>query len=62
MIYFHACLRLAMLFTLTVGVVWLTLHPRATVGECPGQYVQYASLSPDESQLLLVTLPHAPFG
>lgn len=60
--YFRACLRLAMLFTLTAGVVWFTLHPRATVGECPGQYVQYAALSPDESLLLLVTRPVAPFG
>lgn len=62
MIFLRASVRLAILFTLTAGVVWFTLHSRVTVGECPGQYVQYASLIPDESQLLLVTLPNAPYG
>jgi len=54
--------RLTVLFLLVFGVLWLMLHSRPTVGECPGQFVVHSAFNHDESQLLLVTLPRSPFG
>ncbi len=50
------------LFVLLLGALWLLLYPLSRVGQCPGQFVLYAALNQDESQIMVVTLPRSPFS
>lgn len=58
----QSLVSLLLMFVAMLGVLAIILYPCSRVGECPGQFVLYAALNHDESQLLIVTLPRSPFG